>query len=169
MKTIKEIKEYAIKCHEETNHTYAGLPYEIHLTMVYGIAQIFANLIPNGKEDAVLASCWTHDLIEDCRQTYNDVLSVCGKDVAEITYALTNEKGKNRIERANSKYYKGIRSVPGADFVKVCDRIANAQFSKTNKSPMLGAYRKENEEFETELYTDELCPMFKYLNDILKY
>ena len=31
------------------------------------------------------------------------------EQVPEIVYALTNEKGRNRKERANETYYKGIR------------------------------------------------------------
>jgi ATP phosphoribosyltransferase regulatory subunit HisZ len=53
-----------------------------------------------------------HDSIEDARLTYNDVLSIAkeymtegyAKASTEIVYALTNEKGRNRKERANEKY-----------------------------------------------------------------
>jgi hypothetical protein len=47
---------------------------------------------------------------------------------ADIIYAVTNDKGKNRKERAGVKYYEGIRKTPGAVFVKLCDRIANVQY-----------------------------------------
>jgi hypothetical protein len=48
---------------------------------------------------------------------------------AEIVYALTNEKGRTRHERAGEKYYKGIRETPYAPFVKLCDRLANVTYS----------------------------------------
>ncbi|MBR1412444.1 MAG: hypothetical protein IJ577_04880, partial [Prevotella sp.] len=44
-------------------------------------------------------------------------------------YALTNEKGRTRAERAGEKYYQGIRETPYAPFVKLCDRLANITYS----------------------------------------
>jgi (p)ppGpp synthase/HD superfamily hydrolase len=79
-----------------------------------------------------------------------------GVTVAEITYALTNEKGKNRKERANAKYYKGIRETPYATFIKLCDRLANVSYSKSVNSKMIEAYQKEQGGFECQLrYYDE--------------
>ena len=47
----------------------------------------------------------------------------------EIVYALTNDKGRSRAERAGEKYYQGIRETPYAPFVKLCDRLANITYS----------------------------------------
>jgi (p)ppGpp synthase/HD superfamily hydrolase len=123
----------------------------------------------------IYLACWGHDLIEDTRVSYNDVshrLDHAGYfDVADIIYAVTNEKGKNRKERANEKYYEGIRSTPGAVFVKLCDRIANVQYSKMTKSRMFEMYGKEQHEFQrlSGRYTDNqsLEPMFAYLDNLL--
>ena len=46
-----------------------------------------------------------------------------------MVYALTNEKGRTRAERANDKYYQGIRETPYAPFLKLSDRLANAGYS----------------------------------------
>ena len=48
---------------------------------------------------------------------------------AEIVYALTNDKGRTRQERAGEKYYAGIRETPYAPFMKLCDRLANMTYS----------------------------------------
>jgi (p)ppGpp synthase/HD superfamily hydrolase len=100
---------------------------------------------------ACLRSAWGHDLIEDCRVSYNDVKNQLGQEAADIIYAVSNEKGKTRAERANDKYYEGIRNTPGAVFVKLCDRIANVQYSKMTKSRMFEMYKKENTNFLTKL------------------
>ena len=102
---INKAREYAILKHSETNHKYDGKPYDVHLKMVYDFGCKYIHILPNNETiEEVLASCWTHDVIEDCRETYNDVKKVLGEKVADIVYALSNEKGKNRSERANSKY-----------------------------------------------------------------
>jgi len=164
MEKINEVaRDYATKCHTETNHLYDGKPYRTHLDLVVIAMEQFSHLIPVEDREAVEAACWVHDVIEDCRQTYNDVKDVCGEQVAEIAYALTNEKGKTRKERANDKYYNGIMEVKYAPFVKFCDRIANTQYSKERGSRMFEMYCKENSDFISKIYKPEYDEMAKYL------
>lgn len=160
-------KNLSINCHISTNHFYDGLPYEFHLNMVVETAKKFINIIHPDDRDFVLASCWAHDTIEDTRITYNDLKNELGEEVAEIVYALTNEKGRTRKERANEKYYKGIRETKNAAFVKICDRIANVEYSKNQQSKMFNVYKNEFEEFEYWLYCDEYHDMFDYLYSLL--
>lgn len=166
---------YAKTCHSDTNHKYDKFPYDYHLRRVYDYAWKYIHLVPEKDRDVILASCWTHDLIEDARQTYNNVKKACGKEVADITYALTNEKGKTREERANFKYYEGIRNTPGAVFVKMCDRLANVSYSKLNNSSMFKVYKKENTEFLFHLFINTYMPyaqqyitMIEELRELLK-
>ncbi len=90
-----------------------------------------------------------HDSIEDARLTYNDVTSVArmvmeetqAKMAAEIVYALTNEKGRTRAERANDKYYEGIRTTPYAPMCKMADRLANVGYAAHNPSHKNGVMK----------------------------
>lgn len=93
--TVRESKgqKYAIKCHRDANHLYDGRPYEVHLQMVVDEFNQFKHLIPESQWPIVEGACWCHDVIEDCRQTYNDVKKATRTEVADIVYALTNEKG----------------------------------------------------------------------------
>ena len=186
-------QQWCIDKHNETNHMYdTYLPYEFHLRMVAHVGQKYSNILDDRKEyftgddiinpvqqislrSACMLACWGHDLIEDCRVSYNDVKDALGQEAAEIVYAVTNEKGKNRKERANDKYYEGIRNTPGAVFVKLCDRIANVQYSKMTGSRMFEMYKKENKHFTMSLglRTDtaeysghEYYVMYKYLNQL---
>lgn len=160
-------KNFALNCHQATNHLYDGFPYEFHLNMVVETAKKHLHLIPEKHQELVLAACWAHDTIEDTRVTYNDVRDALGEDVAEIVYALTNEKGRTRKERANEKYYVGIKETQFASFVKICDRIANVEYSKSENSSMYEKYQSEFEQFEYWLYCDEYHEMFEYLYSVL--
>ena len=146
------IRRSAHSLHEHVNHKYGELPYKFHLDMVEKIGQrheiILDTYFPEIKQD-IIAALPCHDLIEDCRMTWNDVFKLTGSTIAtDIVYAVSNEKGKNRAERANAKYYRGIRNTPGATFVKLCDRLANVQFSSSNANKkMIQVYKKENVEF----------------------
>lgn len=173
-KKIDAIRKDAFELHDvDCNQKYGdGLPYSHHLNMVFEIAvknlhKVCAyeyHIIP------ILFGACFHDSIEDARLTYNDVLSIAGKYMtryqaliaAEIVYALTNEKGRNRKERASEKYYDGIRNTRYAPFVKWCDRYANVQFSIGMDSRMIKVYKKEMTEFVVLLggdryLTHELC------------
>ena len=182
-----DMDKWCIEQHRSTNHFYdTYLPYEFHLRMVNQVAQDFKHLLDDTKDyftgepyrgprqeqvtlrDACLRATWGHDLIEDCRVSYNDVKSQLGQEAADIVYAVTNEKGKNRSERANDKYYEGIRNTPGAVFVKLCDRIANVQYSKMTKSRMFEMYKKELDGFVVKMGYDDsnthpYYEMFSYL------
>lgn len=182
----EEKTKWCIEQHVKTNHFYdTYLPYEFHLRMVANVFEKFQHLLKSNVEystgenivNPVLQksityvlrlACWGHDLIEDTRTSYNDVKEVLGQEVADVVYAVTNEKGKTRKERANDKYYEGIRNTPGAVFVKLCDRIANVQYSKMTGSRMFEMYKKENDEFIVKLGYDDTnthpyFEMFSYL------
>lgn len=163
-KTIK----YATNRHQIVNHKYGDADYTFHLNMVYEVAQKFGYLLPESERENVYCGCWVHDIIEDARETYNDVLKNTNKTVAELAYALTNEKGRTRAERANDNYYQGIRDTPNATFIKLCDRIANITHSKNQESEMLDKYRKENLEFVKKLYQPELQDMIDHIERLLE-
>lgn len=149
-----KIISFAIEAHNKTNHLYDGKPYSVHLSMVSMYAMKYIDFLPSKEtRENVLNACWLHDTIEDCRLTYNDILKVAGEDVANIVYAVSNEKGKNRKERANDLYYFGIRNTAWATYVKFCDRLANVKYSKDTNSKMLSVYKKENADF-----VKSLCP-----------
>jgi (p)ppGpp synthase/HD superfamily hydrolase len=166
--------QWCIEQHQKTNHFYdTYLPYEFHLRMVAHAANQHIKLIESSVEgdiveakETIILAAYGHDLIEDTRTSYNDVKSVLGESAADIVYAVSNEKGKTRKERANDKYYEGIRNTPGAVFVKLCDRIANVQYSKMTGSRMFEMYKKENIDFMIQLGREvgnPYEPMFQYL------
>ena len=143
-----KIMYYAIGAHSQTNHLYDGKPYSVHLEMVVRYANYYMpKHLSDEIKEVILNACWLHDTIEDCRLTYNDVKELAGTPVADIVYALTNNKGKSRRERANEDYYKGIINIPHATFVKLCDRLANVFYSRESGSKMFEVYKRENENF----------------------
>ncbi len=160
---IEVTKQYAIKCHQETNHLYDGHPYVFHLNMVYEEALFFSYLVPETDRELFLAGAWVHDVIEDCRQSYHDVKSYTCEAVAALAYALTTEKGKNRKERANAKYYNEMKRIPFAVLLKVCDRIANLKYSIKTESRMAELYVRENETFISALNDGSCDDAFKAL------
>lgn len=166
--TLEEkAKRFAIRAHRSVYHKYDKKPYSVHLKMVVKYALKYIDLIPETKRAIVIAACWCHDMIEDARITYSDLYKIFGSIIANIVYAVSNEKGKSRAERANNKYYKGISETELATFVKLCDRLANINYSSKKGSSMLDKYRKEHKQFKEMLYKPEYEPMFVEMEELL--
>jgi hypothetical protein len=130
---------------------------------------------PAMLRDIVRCALTMHDLEEDARFTYNDVKAeatnffrnaVAGTMVAEIVHMVTDEKGKNRAERKNEKYYKELRENKLAVFVKLADLSANTLYSKLTGSSMYEKYKKEFPKFKEQVYIEEYKEFFDYVENL---
>lgn len=144
--SVERIRRAAHEAHQAVGQLYGGkFSYGYHLdgvahwVMVYG-GEVCAEV---GDVLPMMFGAWFHDVIEDARLSYHDVLMRAhglGLDErqatlgAEIVYALTNEKGRTREERACARYYEGIRRTPYAPLVKLADRVANVCFSASQEA-----------------------------------
>jgi (p)ppGpp synthase/HD superfamily hydrolase len=153
-KQIDKIRQAAHDLHQSVNQTYGDdLPYGFHLDMVVEAVDSFGYLVCEREEDVVplFFGAYYHDSIEDARLTYNDVMRAARRWMTEeqalmateIVYALTNDKGRTRAERAGDKYYSGIRTTPYAPFVKLCDRLANVTYTCSVDSGREGGRMRE--------------------------
>ncbi len=161
---VLAIENAAGAVHASVNQHYEkDLPYSFHLRLAASYLTKYGHLelAEAGEFDTLYAAVYFHDSIEDARMTYNDVKSAferlnkeCGCDIhvvdaAEMVYALTNDKGRTRAERAGEAYYAGIRETAHAPFLKMCDRLANMKFSTLFYpiSQMVSVYGQELEHF----------------------
>jgi len=165
---IDRIRRSAHELHASVNQTYGdGLPYGYHLDMVAGNVCEYGHLVCAAAADVLplVFGAYYHDSIEDARLTYNDVMRTARTMLTEeqalmateIVYALTNDKGRTRAERAGEKYYQGIRQTPYAPFVKLCDRLANVTFSCSNMQSdgrMKQVYKDEMHHFLASIRGD---------------
>jgi len=157
--THKDARDYACNLHAERNLRYGeeDLPYSYHLHKVAWEVKVNAYNYFTYAECGILEkAAWLHDTIEDCAITYNDIKTIFGEVVADIVYAVSNELGKNRNERAERTYpkiAKGRYSV----FIKLCDRIANMKYSKERGSSMYKKYKRELPHF-----LESICVEWKF-------
>lgn len=140
---LDQIKTSAHQLHDHVNQTYDKThPYGFHLDMVADSVFKHGDVVCANEDDVLplFFGAYFHDSIEDARLTYNDVMKIARNWMnddqalmaAEIVFALTNDKGRTRKERAGEKYYQGIRTTPYAPFVKLADRLANITYSFTH-------------------------------------
>jgi 5'-deoxynucleotidase YfbR-like HD superfamily hydrolase len=164
---IEEIREHAHMLHDSVNQRYdMNHPYSYHLDMVADLVFKYGHLVCQQEGDVLplFFGAFYHDSIEDARMTYNDVTKgarlFMSDDqaymAAEMVYALTNEKGRTRAERANDRYYAGIRETPYAPFLKLADRLANITYSCSKENGLNGRMRV--------VYKDELPHFLEAIN-----
>lgn len=184
---MEKFREFIYRQHDEVcNQKYGGiLPYSFHIKAVEAQGEKFIHLI--GVEsirneenrfsslvilrDIIRAALVSHDVIEDGRMTYNDLKdvaselgnTVAGEMVADIVYCVTDEKGKNRSERKNEKYYAELKENKLAIFVKLADLAANTLYSKLTGSSMYEKYKLEFPHFKEEVYCEEYRDFFDYV------
>ena len=167
-----DAKEFFTNLHDiEVNQKYAkNLPYSFHLELVEKQALKFEKYILSEKRDITFTGIWGHDSIEDARLTYNDVKSKFGKEVAEIIYLCTENKGRNREARKDEVWYNELAQNDIAVFVKLCDIIANSLFSLTTGSTMFEKYKNEYynkvKQYLYPKYKNRYADMFEYLEKI---
>lgn len=147
MNIFEQATIYAFKCHNGSNHSYDGLPYTFHLDMADEVALQFIYLIPEKDQLTVRAGIRCHDIMEMCDQVYSQVAKNTNIQVADIAYALTPDKGKNRAQRMGPDYYRLVIITQHATYAKLCDRIANIKHSKRKNSPRFKMYKNEHAEF----------------------
>ena len=144
---LLEAKEFAIKAHN--GDTYGeNYPYSKHLNDVYNVLMTFGIF-----EEVVLVVAWLHDTIEDTQVVYEDVRDEFGNMVANLTYLVTDKRGRNRRER-QEKTYPELAKDHYARLIKLADRIANVTMTTHDTQEKFRMYEKEYPYFKETLMAE---------------
>ena len=93
-------------------------------------------------DENLLAAAWLHDTIEDTPATYQTIIGLFGREVAETVWAVTDELGRNRAERwerTREKIFEHYHPM----VLKFADYYSNVARSLENPGGKLDMYRKE--------------------------
>lgn len=128
---------FAIKKHGAQK--YGDQPYLTHLVQVVNVLSEF------GYSDnlTIISAGWLHDVLEDTDATREELASKFGTPIAYAVWCVTSEIEGNRMHRLQSVIPKLESSEP-ALIVKLADRIANTEKSKTDNNRLHSAYSREN-------------------------
>jgi (p)ppGpp synthase/HD superfamily hydrolase len=122
---VARARRYAEQAHGAIDHRrkYSGRPYVEHLERV---AQRVAGVC---DDRAAIAAAWLHDVVEDTPATHSDIKRAFGEYVAELVFALTDQKrtGFNRAQRKAADRARLASAPPSAQTVKLADLIDNAE------------------------------------------
>lgn len=170
MNLVEKARAYAYDKHKDQLLS-DGMPYSVHLENVVVNLHRFVSK----PSDNLVIACLLHDTVEDTDTTLEEIEALFGPTVKDIVYRVSDEEGKNRKER-KIKTYPKIKGHFEATIVKLCDRIANAEYPSNDKQKdYKEMYRKEQPLFEQLSYYKDTCPkwiivdtMWEYLRNTLK-
>lgn len=159
---ISRAIEFALEAH--AGQKYGDLPFWIHPAHAAEVAE------EHGLDVLATAAVWLHDVLEDTETEFEYLLFRFGPDVAWLVEAVTNEPGTRR-ERHPATHAKTRGAGARAVAVKLCDRIANAEYCLTpgGRKDLFKMYRKEYPEFKKALYREgEHTEMWERLDWLLE-
>lgn len=155
---IYEALQDASTLHDLSNKKYGDFNYIVHLIHVLDQTVKYGSYLVQNEEQLIaicVAACF-HDVIEDTHYSLEELRTYLAEKqfgenvtnmVCGIVDALTT-RGTTRKERHSPAYYERIRSVWGASFVKMADRLANVKMSYLFNHSLLKMYQKEADIFK---------------------
>jgi (p)ppGpp synthase/HD superfamily hydrolase len=159
-------KEIATDKHKAQSYG-EGSPYTVHLALVELALRRFGVTPATDQGKNLIIGSWLHDVIEDTDATYEFILELFGKDIADLVATVTDEPGVNRKER-HFKTYPKIAAHPYAVILKLADRIVNVESCLKNNDSRINMYRKEMKEFQRQLEKkDQATEMWDHLKLLL--
>lgn len=154
--------EFARTRHD--GQVWGGNPYILHLSLVATQLTLW------GFTDPVMqAAAYLHDVVEDTPTTIDEVRQEFGHDVADLVWAVTNEPGNNRRERARATYPK-IHALRRATILKLADRTVNVEQCWKSRDSRLFMYKREYPAFRVALREPAdtaLLPIWDHLDDLM--
>ncbi|MBO5142262.1 MAG: bifunctional (p)ppGpp synthetase/guanosine-3',5'-bis(diphosphate) 3'-pyrophosphohydrolase [Clostridia bacterium] len=117
-----------------------GTPYYLHPVSVCEC------LAKKGFANNYLIAGLFHDLLEDTKTTYEEILNISNYEVAEAVRLVTKEEGYNMRE-----YIERIKQNDIAKMVKLADRWHNLSESIVASSSFQKKYIKETEDWYIDL------------------
>ena len=148
--TLKAV-EFAEKAHEGQKRKRSDIPY------IYHPLNLACHALSMGiVDDAIIAGCLLHDVIEDCDKKLEEL--PVGDEAKEIVRLMTYDKDSSKDrETKNKAYYEGLAGNPKAALVKCLDRCNNL----TTMSWGLSRERIYRMITETEKYYPTLLNVLK--------
>ncbi len=147
--------DFAEKAHSGQKRKKSDIPY------IYHPLNLACHCLAFGiYDDAVVAACLLHDVVEDCGRTV-DELPVCA-EAKILVSLLTHEKDDSRRKQILDDYYSEIAKNPKSALIKCIDRCNNL----TTMSWGLTRDKKYRCIDETEQY---IYPLLQVVKNVPEY
>ena len=124
----------------------------------------------HGTDENMVCAAWLHDCIEDTQVTYQTILYLFGKDVADLVSGLTDVSKKEDGNRAQRKAIDRAHTAGQSarcKTIKLCDLIDNAVSILQYDKDFAKVYIKEKE-LLLEVLKEGDVHLWNLANDIVQ-
>lgn len=125
---------FAREEHKGQVRKYTGDPYFVHLAEVAGLVATLGELTTDSMPqqarpnlDTMLAVAYLHDVIEDCKVTYPELVDRFGQTIADGVNTLSDTEPGNRETRVQLARTKMMMAPGWVQSIRCCDLISNTQ------------------------------------------
>jgi (p)ppGpp synthase/HD superfamily hydrolase len=157
-RVIKKARDFALAAHGTELH--AELPFVQHLGAVTEKLRqvLLTNCMHPQDAEQCMAAGWLHDTVEDTDVTVVKIKALFGPDIGNMVELLSDQPGKNRLERHLMTYFKLRESCSSwlgrkTLMVKLCDRWHNHQRSIDMNQKFAAMYADEYLYFKFALWS----------------
>ena len=162
--TIKAV-DFAVEAHNGQKRKKSEVPYIYH-PLILACHALSLDI----KDDAVIACCLLHVVVEDCGKTYDDL--PVDDETRELVRLLTHSKTTpDNRDTVMQEYYAAIAANPKAALIKCLDRCNNISTMAAGLSrERIFRMIKETEEYFPKLIeVVKAQPQFNNAAWLLKY
>jgi (p)ppGpp synthase/HD superfamily hydrolase len=159
---IDSAEKFAIEVHGDQK--YGKKPYREHLEGVVNNLKKFG--FKEIQDYKLFCAAWLHDTLEDTPISKFQLESQFGKEIADIVDSVTDVVNNAPRKERKALTYPKIKASREGTIVKLADRIANAEYSKTVGGKYYQMYKDEHKEFKDYLFDGNNLEMWNYLDKI---
>lgn len=119
MKALK----FATEAHKDQRRK--DVEYTPYINHPIEVARILTEV--NVINEDIIAAAFLHDVIEDTEYTYNGIVEVFGKPIADIVLECTDDKSLPKEDRKRLQIEHALLISNEAKLIKIADKIANME------------------------------------------
>lgn len=159
LKNSLKALDFAKEAHKNQKRKKSDIPYIYHpLNMACHM------LAMDIKDDAIIAACLLHDVIEDCEKKLDEL--PVDEETKELVKLMTHNKtNEENREKVMNDYFKSLSSNPKAALIKCVDRCNNLTTMSWGLSrERIFRYIEETEKYILPLINNVVKKQMEYNN-----
>lgn len=129
---VTQAAHFAATVH--TDHRRKGSREEPYFNHLSEVAELVAEAT-DGKDPALVAAAYLHDVIEDQEVKYDELVKRFGDDVAKLVREVTDDKSLSSTVRKRRQVTDAAKKSKRARILKTADKISNLRALENSPPP----------------------------------
>lgn len=124
--SLRIARAYALAAERHTDQRRKGAAQEPYINHLCEVAELVA-VATGGNDENLIIAAVLHDTIEDTDTSYDEILALFGKDVADLVQEVTDDTSLPSEERKRHQVQGAPRKSARAKILKLSDKTSNVR------------------------------------------